>query len=166
MLKARALRAAVSAAPRCACGWTFDEGHDHRACLLQETAAAMPNVCAQGFPANDAFLFPDPFPGFADNADLVTMVAGRTYLSTPLVTEAARRHFACPSLPGAELEGAGGNGTAQSHLESQIFQGDLMQGKLPYYQSTSESRLVLSDLVLSYLQDTNLCVPLAATISL
>ncbi len=45
---------------------------------------------------------------------------------TPTVVEAARAHFACASLIGAELEDGGGAGSAGSHWDQRIHDGELM----------------------------------------
>eukprot|EP01124_Arcella_intermedia_P002639 TRINITY_DN11441_c0_g1_i1.p1 TRINITY_DN11441_c0_g1~~TRINITY_DN11441_c0_g1_i1.p1 ORF type:complete len:699 (-),score=100.41 TRINITY_DN11441_c0_g1_i1:18-2114(-) len=47
---------------------------------------------------------------------------------TPAVRDAARRHFGCDSLDGAELEDGGGAGTAYSHWEQRVFRNEYMTG--------------------------------------
>ena len=41
-------------------------------------------------------------------------------LVTPEVKNAARKHFGCEALAGAELENGGGDGTALSHFEQRV----------------------------------------------
>jgi hypothetical protein len=52
----------------------------------------------------------------------------RVMLTTPKALEEARAHVNCATLPGIELESAGGTGTAGSHLEDYFFFGDIMCG--------------------------------------
>lgn len=49
-----------------------------------------------------------------------------TKVVSPTVLARVRDHFGCPTLNGAELENDGGNGTALSHWEARIFQGEAM----------------------------------------
>ena len=57
---------------------------------------------------------------FTERGRTVTKVVAPTTLAM------ARSHFGCPTLNGAELENDGGNGTALSHWEARIFQGEAM----------------------------------------
>jgi Leishmanolysin len=76
----------------------------------------------QGFGSLDGR--PVPLPGYADNAELrnTDPTTGTEYITTPLVTDYARRFFECPMLHGAALEDDGGNGTAGEHWETRVFQ--------------------------------------------
>ena len=47
---------------------------------------------------------------------------------TPRVVEEAKKHFACDTLEGAELENQGGEGTALTHWEKRIFENEAMTG--------------------------------------
>jgi len=51
-----------------------------------------------------------------------------TRIVTPGVQEAARIHFNCGTLDGAELEDAGGQGTAGSHWDKRVYQNEYMTG--------------------------------------
>jgi hypothetical protein len=51
-----------------------------------------------------------------------------TEVVSPKAVAAAREHFACPSLVGAELEDGGGSGTAGSHWEKTRFGVEYMVG--------------------------------------
>lgn len=51
-----------------------------------------------------------------------------TKVVTPTVINKVREQFGCPTLNGAELEDDGGPGTAGSHWEQRIFDGEMMDG--------------------------------------
>eukprot|EP00899_Mesostigma_viride_P017281 jgi/Mesvir1/25554/Mv01791-RA.2 len=76
-------------------------------------------------------------------------------LVTPAVTAAARAHFGCPALNGAELEHQGGIGTADSHWESRIFFGEMMVGK-------GMENQVLSAVTLAAFEDSGWYLPVYA----
>ncbi|XGW16745.1 hypothetical protein V3C99_001856 [Haemonchus contortus] len=61
---------------------------------------------------------------------------------TPRVVEEARRHFACDSLEGAELENQGGDGTALTHWEKRVFENEAMTGT--HTQNPVYSRMTLA----------------------
>ncbi|KJH47329.1 Leishmanolysin [Dictyocaulus viviparus] len=61
---------------------------------------------------------------------------------TPRVLEEARRHFACDSLEGAELENQGGDGTALTHWEKRVFENEAMTGT--HTQNPVYSRMTLA----------------------
>lgn len=63
-------------------------------------------------------IFSSSFPSFSlslPSPPPQTVVNSRTYVVTPKVRQAARDHFGCPTLVGAELESQGGSGTAGGH---------------------------------------------------
>ncbi|GAQ77732.1 Leishmanolysin-like peptidase [Klebsormidium nitens] len=78
---------------------------------------------------------------FTERGHTVTKVVAPTTLAM------ARTHFGCSTLNGAELENDGGNGTALSHWEARIFQGEAMLGVLG-------QEAVFSNLTLALLQDS------------
>jgi leishmanolysin len=49
-----------------------------------------------------------------------------TYINLLPLTERLRKHFGCPTLPGAFLENEGGDGSAGSHFERKIFMNEYM----------------------------------------
>uniref|UniRef100_A0A158P6U1 Leishmanolysin-like peptidase n=1 Tax=Angiostrongylus cantonensis TaxID=6313 RepID=A0A158P6U1_ANGCA len=61
---------------------------------------------------------------------------------TPRVVDEARRHFACDSLEGAELENQGGDGTALTHWEKRVFENEAMTGT--HTQNPVYSRVTLA----------------------
>ncbi|VDM52059.1 unnamed protein product [Angiostrongylus costaricensis] len=61
---------------------------------------------------------------------------------TPRVVDEARRHFACGSLEGAELENQGGDGTALTHWEKRVFENEAMTGT--HTQNPVYSRVTLA----------------------
>jgi hypothetical protein len=66
-----------------------------------------------------------------------------TKVVSPTVLARVRDHFGCPTLNGAELENDGGNGTALSHWEARIFQGEAMvRGHLVFRERCSPLALV------------------------
>eukprot|EP01137_Pigoraptor_chileana_P003978 Opistho-2@2552 len=71
-------------------------------------------------------------------------------LVTPAVMKAAKLHFGCDSLNGAELESQGGDGTAGSHWESRIFLDEYMVGADRPGQAFS----ALSEMTMSALADS------------
>ena len=73
-------------------------------------------------------------------------------LVLPRTVEAARAHFGCPTLNGAELEDDGGDGSAATHWEERIFDGELMDAS-----SAQGGKAVLTDLTLAFLEDTGWC---------
>ncbi|EFA77771.1 hypothetical protein PPL_09269 [Heterostelium album PN500] len=52
----------------------------------------------------------------------------RSFITSPTVTNIARKHFGCQTLAGAELENVGGSGTAGSHWKATRFGEELMLG--------------------------------------
>ncbi|KAG2486370.1 hypothetical protein HYH03_014950 [Edaphochlamys debaryana] len=74
-------------------------------------------------------------------------------LITPAVRDAARQHFGCPGLAGAQLEEEGSAGSAGSHWEYNHFQGEVMVASTIF--AADGSPPTLSNLTLSYLDDTN-----------
>ncbi|GLI62855.1 hypothetical protein VaNZ11_005584 [Volvox africanus] len=73
-------------------------------------------------------------------------------LVSPSVRDAARAHFACPSLSGAQLEEEGSAGSAGSHWEYTHYQGEVMVASTTF--AADGTPPVLSNLTLSYLDDT------------
>eukprot|EP00892_Ulva_mutabilis_P009761 jgi/Ulvmu1/7157/UM034_0064.1 len=78
---------------------------------------------------------------------------GRTVIKTPQVVREARAHLGCDSMVGAELEDDGVEGTAGSHWEQRVFEGEMMDsvggwGRAHHY------RHVVTDLTLALLQDS------------
>eukprot|EP00238_Polyblepharides_amylifera_P011301 CAMPEP_0196595724 /NCGR_PEP_ID=MMETSP1081-20130531/82121_1 /TAXON_ID=36882 /ORGANISM="Pyramimonas amylifera, Strain CCMP720" /LENGTH=546 /DNA_ID=CAMNT_0041920409 /DNA_START=207 /DNA_END=1848 /DNA_ORIENTATION=- len=70
-------------------------------------------------------------------------------VTTPKVTAAAREHFGCDSLQGAELESAGTDMTAGNHWENRVFEDEVMTGDLSVVRSH-----VLSNLTLALFEDS------------
>ena len=66
---------------------------------------------------------------------------------TPRVVTEARRHFACDTLEGAELENQGGEGTALTHWEKRIFENEAMTG-------VHTQNPVYSNMTLALLEDS------------
>jgi Leishmanolysin len=99
-------------APACPCVCDMTRGG-----LLRDFHGAL-----QGFTSPEDL--PVPFPGYADNAEIRTTdpITSKEYITTPLVTDYARRFFDCPTLLGAALENNGRNGTAGAHWEARMFQ--------------------------------------------
>ena len=72
-----------------------------------------------------------------------------SFLVTPAVQRVAREYFACPDVPGAELENDGDKGSAGSHFEKRALFNELMNpSRTPSY------RLVLSNFTLAVLEDS------------
>lgn len=92
------------------------------ACLplcLQPVAAA-PDACA-GVQAFSQTLYGE-FPGYKEPYfDVVLQTENVSYIQSPQVRAAARRHFDCPTLRGAALEDDLGRSSAGSHWESRLF---------------------------------------------
>ena len=63
------------------------------------------------------------------------------------VLKQAKRHFACDSIEGIELEDQGGSGSAGSHWEARIMLGD-------YMISTDYPEIVISEISLGLLEDS------------
>ncbi len=92
-----------------------------------------------------------------------TAALGRpvTYFTGANVKVYVQQHFNCQNIPGAELEGDGGSGTAGSHWEKRIFDNEYMTG----VKSTNP---IFTGLTMAALQDsgwyrvtpTSLVVPL------
>ncbi|GFR44754.1 hypothetical protein Agub_g6085, partial [Astrephomene gubernaculifera] len=78
--------------------------------------------------------------------------SGVSRLVTPAVVAAARAHWGCPGLAGAQLEEEGSAGSAGSHWEYTHYQGEVMVASTIF--SASGSPPALSNLTLSYLEDT------------
>ncbi|KAG1664602.1 hypothetical protein FOA52_004477 [Chlamydomonas sp. UWO 241] len=57
--------------------------------------------------------------------------SGYKYVNTSRVVTEVRVQFDCPTLVGAPLEDNGGDGSAHSHWEYEIFQGDLLTATKP-----------------------------------
>lgn len=81
-------------------------------------------------------------------------VLGRTRyrVVTPAVRAVVRRHFACPTLPGALLEDDLGHGSAGSHWDQRLFQGEMMDPVAG--EDTVVGRHVLTNVTLALLEDT------------
>lgn len=71
----------------------------------------------------------------------------RQLIKTPKVVEAAKRHFACDSLIGIELENQGSQGSIGGHWESRIMLGDIMN-------AASYEDIALSDITLALFEDS------------
>ena len=74
---------------------------------------------------------------------------------TPAVRAVVRRHFECPSLRGASLEDDLGHGSAGSHWDQRMFQGEMMDPVAG--QDTAVGRHVLTNVTLALLEDTGWC---------
>lgn len=74
---------------------------------------------------------------------------------SPAVRREVRAHFACPDLEGADLEDDGGRGSAGSHWEARLFQGELMNA-IAASEAYSE-RQQLTNLTLALLEDSGWC---------
>jgi len=61
----------------------------------------------------------------------------------PKVIEAAKKHFNCPTLDGVELEDQGSSGSAGSHWEQRIMDGEFMTAEFNPEGSISEMSLAL-----------------------
>ncbi|KAK2179003.1 hypothetical protein NP493_519g04015 [Ridgeia piscesae] len=68
-------------------------------------------------------------------------------LVTPRVVEEVRKHFACPTLEGAELENQGTLGTALTHWEKRVFENEAMTGSFTQHP-------VISRITLALMEDT------------
>lgn len=68
-----------------------------------------------------------------------------TKIRSPNVLAAAREHFDCPTLDGAEIEDGGGSGTALSHWEARVFNTEFMIGYIKDHMYVSEMTLALFD---------------------
>ena len=71
----------------------------------------------------------------------------RIFFAGPRVLEAAKKHFACDSIDGIQLEHQGGPGTVLSHWESKIMLGDYMNG----YDFAD---MVISEITLALFEDS------------
>ena len=80
----------------------------------------------------------------------------RERIVSPAVTLAARAHFNCSTLPGAELEDDLGAGSAGSHWEERVFDGELMDSQAG--SNGYSAQHALSPLTLGLLQDSGWCV--------
>jgi len=65
----------------------------------------------------------------------------RTVFDVDFLTEKARNHFGCSSLPGLYMEDDGGAGTEGSHLEKKFFLTDVMTSGTYYGRRISEFSL-------------------------
>lgn len=70
-----------------------------------------------------------------------------TFLITPKVVEAARKHFNCSTLIGVELEDQGGSGTAGAHWEARTMLGE-------YMIATVYGETVISEMTLALFEDS------------
>lgn len=97
---------------------------------------------------------PDGSPRPQSEVVASAVIDGRTVsrLITPRVRDAARAHFGCDSLAGAQLENEGSEGSAGSHWEYNLFQGEVMVASTIF--AADGSPPALSNLTLSYLEDT------------
>ncbi|KAG1654089.1 hypothetical protein FOA52_007450 [Chlamydomonas sp. UWO 241] len=93
------------------------------------------------------------------SAELVPSAGNRggTYIKTPKVLLAVREQFGCPGLQGAMLEDNGGDGSAGSHWEYELFQGDIMMATASADASFSR----LSKVSLALLEDMGWYVAIA-----
>ncbi|KAI0207674.1 Leishmanolysin-like peptidase [Lamellibrachia satsuma] len=66
-------------------------------------------------------------------------------LVTPRVVEEVRKHFACPTLEGAELENQGTLGTALTHWEKRVFENEAMTGSFTQHPVISRVTLALME---------------------
>jgi hypothetical protein len=71
----------------------------------------------------------------------------RKVIKTPRVLDYVRKHFDCPTLEGAEIEDAGGDGTAGSHWEKRVFFNEYMTG-------SASSDPVFSNLTVAFFEDS------------
>jgi len=76
----------------------------------------------------------------------------RSKIVTPKVRAAAASHFGCPDINGLEIEDDGGAGTAGSHWEERVMNGDTMVGY-------SHPDSVVSPMTLALLEDTGWYIP-------
>lgn len=76
----------------------------------------------------------------------------RNLIATRKVVEVARKHFACDSLEGVELENQGGIGSAGVHWEGRIMMGD-------YMISMNYPEIVISDITLALFEDSGWYFP-------
>eukprot|EP00741_Cyanophora_paradoxa_P006309 tig00000989_g6116.t1 len=83
-----------------------------------------------------------------------------TKIVTPKVLQAARAHFGCTTLNGAELEDQGGTGTAGSHWEARVLLNELMAGELQHRPKFSAITLALFQDSGWYLPDYTAADPL------
>jgi hypothetical protein len=98
----------------------------------------------------------DPFterPAISDSTVLLSSRRGATisYLVTPAVQRVAREYFACPDVPGAEIENEGGPGSASSHFDLRVLLNEMMT---PIDTSTIGYPAVLSNFTLAVLEDS------------
>lgn len=75
---------------------------------------------------------------------------------TPTVVKVARQYYGCSSLGGVPLEDEGGDGTAGSHWEWRVLQGDVMASVLPQDGSSPQ----MTDFTLALLNDTGWYEPI------
>lgn len=73
--------------------------------------------------------------------------ASRNAIKTPRVVSFVRKHFDCATLQGAEIENAGGDGTAGSHWEKRVFFNEYMTG-------SASSDPVFSNLTVAFFEDS------------
>jgi len=72
------------------------------------------------------------------------------FLATPRVLSEARRHFSCPTAPGAPLETEGMGMSSLAHWEYRNTQHELMTAARPL----DRQRAVMSRLTLAALEDS------------
>ncbi|KAI8473133.1 MAG: hypothetical protein J3K34DRAFT_466746 [Monoraphidium minutum] len=85
--------------------------------------------------------------GFTSNMHEWTAKA----IVTPTVIREARAQSGCATLPGGFLENEGGQGSANEHWESRLYQGEVM---LPSKRVNSGKPDTVSRMTLAYMQDT------------
>eukprot|EP00802_Teleaulax_amphioxeia_P007078 Tamp_07084.p1 GENE.Tamp_07084~~Tamp_07084.p1 ORF type:complete len:618 (+),score=81.29 Tamp_07084:601-2454(+) len=97
---------------------------------------------------------------YLDNTVLVETKTGldrvdskRTAVKSPKVVEVARKHFACDTLDGVELEDDGGGGTAGSHWEKRQMMNEFMCGAPSGFKNSK------SAVTLALLEDSGWYLP-------
>ena len=83
----------------------------------------------------------------------------RKILDLEPLTQRLRKHFGCPSIPGALLENDGGPGTRNVHFERRIFLYEIMTSGVLYGQRISEFTLALLEGTGWYVPDYSFAEP-------